>query len=43
MNTLDSEIMKEKSSFVIYADLESLLMTEDNGKSNTNESYTSKY
>ena len=30
-------------SFIIYADFESILEPEDNGKQNPNESYTSKY
>ena len=28
---------------MIYADFESILVTEDNGKQNLNKSYTSKY
>ena len=28
---------------MIYADFESILVTEDNGKQNPNESYTRKY
>ena len=28
---------------MIYADFESILVTEDNGKQNPNESYTNKY
>ena len=34
---------KIKSSFMIYAVFESILVPEDNGKQNPNESYTSKY
>ena len=34
---------KTKSPFLIYADFESILVPEDNGKQNPNESYTSKY
>ena len=34
---------KIKSPFMIYADFESILVTEDNGKQNPNESYTRKY
>ena len=34
---------KIKSPFMIYADLESILVPEDNGKQNPNESYTNKY
>ena len=34
---------KIKSSFMIYADFESILVPEDNGKENWNESYTNKY
>ena len=33
---------KIKSPFMIYADFESILVPEDNGKQNPNESYTSK-
>ena len=37
-NLLDSKIMKEKnSSFIIYADFESILVPEDNGKENPEE------
>ena len=43
-NILNSEPMEEKqSSFMIYADFESILGAEDNGKQNPNESNTSKY
>ena len=34
---------KIKSLFMIYVDFESILVPEDNGKQNPNESYTSKY
>ena len=34
---------KIKSPFMIYADFESTLVPEDNGKQNRNESYTNKY
>ena len=34
---------KIKSLFMIYADFESILVPEDNGKQNPNESYTNKY
>ena len=34
---------KIKSSFMIYADFESILVPEDNGKQNPNESYTNTY
>ena len=34
---------KIKSSFMIYADFESILVPEDNGKQNPNEFYTNKY
>ena len=34
---------KIKSPFMIYADFESVLVPEDNGKQNPNKSYTSKY
>ena len=42
---LDSKLMKEKinSLFIIYADFKSILVLEDNGKQNTEESYTNKY
>ena len=32
-----------KSLFMIYADCESILVPEDNGKQNPNESYTFKH
>ena len=35
--------MKEKSLFIIYADFKSMLVPEDNGKQNPEESYTNKY
>ena len=34
---------KIKSAFIIYADFESILVQEDNGKQKPNESYTNKY
>ena len=34
---------KVKSPFIIYVDFESILVPEDNGKQNPNESYTNKY
>ena len=34
---------KIKSPFMIYADFESILVHEDNGKQNPNTSYTNKY
>ena len=34
---------KIKSPFMIYVDFESVLVPEDNGKQNLNESYTNKY
>ena len=34
---------KIKSPFTIYADFESILWPEDNGKQNPNKSYTNKY
>ena len=34
---------KIKSPFMIYADFESILVPKDNGKQNSDESYTSKY
>ena len=35
--------MKSPFLFMIYADFESILVPEDNGKQNPNESYTNKY
>ena len=32
-----------KSPFMTYADVESILVSEDNEKQNPNESYTNKY
>ena len=42
---LNSEniLRKIKSPFIIHADFESILMPEDNGKQNPEESYTNKY
>ena len=34
---------KRKSAFMIYGDFESILVPEDNGMQNLNESYTNKY
>ena len=34
---------KVKSPLMIYADFESILVPEDNGQQNPNESYTNKY
>ena len=34
---------KWKLPFIIYADFESILVPEDKGKQNPNESYTKKY
>ena len=34
---------KIKSPFMIYADFESTLVPEDNGKQHPDESYTNKY
>ena len=34
---------KIKSLFTVYVDFESILLPEDNGKQNPNESYTNKY
>ena len=34
---------KIKSPFMIYVDFESILVPEDNGKQNPNESYTNKF
>ena len=34
---------KIKSPFIIYADCESILVPEDNGKQNPEEPYTNKY
>ena len=35
--------VKIKSSFMIYANFERILVPEDYGKQNSNESYTNKY
>ena len=35
--------IKIKSPFIIYADFESILVPENNGKQSPNESYTRKY
>ena len=35
--------IKVKSTFIIYADFESILVTEDKGKQNPNELYKNKY
>ena len=41
---VDSNIMREiKSPFVFYANFESVLVPEDNGKQNKDESYINKY
>ena len=40
---LNSEILKKKSPLMIYADFENILVAEDNGKQNLNESHTNKY
>ena len=43
---LNSKFMKKKKiklPFIIYADFESILVPEDNGKQNPEESYTNKY
>ena len=37
------KIMKKKSPFMIYPKFESILVPEDNGEQNPNESYTNKY
>ena len=42
VNTLYCE-RKTKSSFMIYADFESILVPEDNVKQNSEDSYTNKY
>ena len=34
---------KIKSPFIIYGDFESILLPDDNGKQNPEESYTNKY
>ena len=34
---------KQKSPFMIYADFENILVPQDNGKQNLNDSYTNKY
>ena len=45
VNMLNSKIIRKKikSPFTIYADFESILVPEDNGKQNPKESYTNKY
>ena len=44
MNMLNSKFLKRKiKSFMIYSDFESILVPEDNGKQNPNESCTNKY
>ena len=45
MNRLNSNIMnnKLKSLCIIYADSESILVTEENGKQNPGETHTNKY
>ena len=43
---LNPKTMKKKktnSSFIIYADFENILVTEDNQNQNLEESYTNKY
>ena len=35
--------MKKRSPFMIYADLKSILVPEDNRNQNSNESHTNKY
>ena len=42
LNSINYE-RKVKSPFIIYVDFESILVPEDNGKQNPNESYTNKY
>ena len=37
---LNSKLQKEKSPFMIYPNFGSILVPEDNGKQNVNESYT---
>ena len=34
---------KIESPFMIYANFESIIVSEDNGKQNSNESFTNKY
>ena len=45
VNSLDSNIIngKKKSSFMAYGDFQSILVPEDNGKQNLEESYANKY
>ena len=44
VNMLNSKIMKEMNLLVIiYADFESILVPQNNGKQNPDESYRSKY
>ena len=39
----NSKIMRDKSPFMIYADFESILVPENNGKQNPKLSSTNKY
>ena len=45
VNMLNSKIMKKKSHglYIIYANVQSILVAESNGKQNPEECYTSKY
>ena len=45
MNLLDSKILEKKNKhpFMTYVDFQNILVLEDNGKQNSNESYTNKY
>ena len=44
VNMINSKILKEKNySFIIYADFESILVLEDNGKQNPNKCHTNKF
>ena len=45
VNMVNSKILKKKikSPFMIYENFKSILVPEDNGKKNSNESYTNKY
>ena len=45
VNTLTSKIIKKKIKlkFILYADLESILVLEVNGKQNSEKTYTNKY
>ena len=43
LNSKIKKIRKIKSPFMTYADFESILVPENNGKQNPEESYTNKF